>query len=86
MDNCLPTFTNKTEFLANRSLTLSKLLIKDRLVSYNNGNTTSLTVLTILSRENRITIYVNANKNNNEIEAFVEGLLLFGFESFICSM
>ena len=86
-DNCLPTFTNKTDLASadGSHYTLSKLLIKDKLPSYNNGNTTSLTVLTILSRENRLPIYVNSNKNNNEIEAFVEGLLLLDkYYIFVC--
>lgn len=77
-ENCLPTCTStikgKLSAVDGSHYTLSKLLTKDNLPSYNNGNTTSLTVLMILNQENRIPIYVNSNKNNNEIEAFVQKL------------
>ena len=98
-DNCLFYPTNINELSAchttnthnNLALTdgshytLSKQLIKDGLPSYNNGNTTSLTILTILNKENRLPIYVNDNKNNNEIEAFVEMLSIIDkYYIFIC--
>ena len=87
-NNLLTCSTNTDNHLApidGSHYTLSRNLIKDGLPSYNNGNTTSLTILTILNQENRLPIYVNYSKNNDEINAFVEKLSIINkYYIFVC--